>query len=199
MVNNKHFAEVIEGSLHQWIAQTWHWDTFPPFGSLISIKSEKRTLLGIVHQVHTGSLDSQRYPFAYQKTEEELKREQPQIFEFLKTTFTCLAIGYQEQGKNYYLVPPEPPKIHSFVGSITDEEIKLFFTHPHYLHLLFSFASQLTNLDELLLAIVRQLHHQQMLTEEKLCAFTQTFSLLTGNDYRRLKILMQRIEHIILS
>ncbi len=95
---NKPFAEVIESSLHGWLAQSWQWDTFPSFGSIVTIQGKKRTHFGIVHQIQTGSMDPVRYPFPYQKTEEELLKEQPQIFEFLKTTFSCLIIGYQEKG-----------------------------------------------------------------------------------------------------
>src|SRR5579872_2541465 len=137
MKQEKHFAEVIESSLTGWLAQSWRWDTFPSFGSLITIEEKKRTLFGIVHQVQTGSMDPIRYPFPYQKTEEELLREQPQIFEFLKTTFSCVTIGYQEKGSLFYLVSPEPPKIHSFISHPPIEITKTFFSNMRYLHLLF--------------------------------------------------------------
>ncbi len=195
-MNNRHFAEVIESSLHNWLVQSWQWDRFPTFGSVVSIKTDKRILFGIVHQVHTGSMDPLRYPFAYKKSEEELKREQPQIFEFLKTTFNCLPIGYQEKGKIYYLLPPEPPKIHCFVEHIGKDNAQQFFAFPDYLHLLFGSAHQLSNLDELLLAIIRMLEKEHLLSETKLLKFIETYSLLAGNDYRRLKILLQRIEPI---
>ena len=124
----KHFAEVIESSLHDWKAQCWQWDNFPSFGSIITIKSGLHTLFGIVHQIQMGSMDPTRSPFPYQKTQEELMREQPQIFEFLKTTFSCITIGYSERGKMYYLLSPQPPKIHSFVAHATTQESKQFFT-----------------------------------------------------------------------
>src|SRR6478609_5317855 len=98
-MNNNAFAEVIESSLQGFTAQCWQWDNSPTFGSMVTIAGKKRTLFGLVHQMHTGSTDPVRYPFAYQKTEEELLREQPQIFAFLKTSFMCLIIGYQEGGK----------------------------------------------------------------------------------------------------
>src|SRR5579862_8462004 len=59
------FAEVIEGSLTGWLAQSWSWDIFPSFGSLVTVESRKRTIFGIVHQVQTGSMDPLRYPFPY--------------------------------------------------------------------------------------------------------------------------------------
>ncbi|MDP3889379.1 MAG: hypothetical protein Q8Q25_02440 [bacterium] len=196
MSTNKPFAEVIESSLHGLLAQSWQWDYFPPFGSLIIIEGLHRTLFGIVYQVQTGSMDPVRYPFAYQKTEQELLKEQPQIFEFLKTTFSCLILGYQEKGKLFYLLAPEPPKIHSFITPASIELSKRFFNRANYLHLLFGFSHLVGNLDELLLAILKHKTELNILTEEKLHQFIQTYSLLTGNDYRRIKLFLQRAQHV---
>ncbi|MCF7900082.1 hypothetical protein K9K77_01100, partial [Candidatus Babeliales bacterium] len=108
-MNNKHhcFAEIVESSLTVWTAQSWEWNTFPEFGSLVVVPEKKRNLFGIVHQINTGSIEPGRYPFTYQKTQEELFKEQPQIFEFLKTTFSCITLGYQEQEKMFHTIAPE--------------------------------------------------------------------------------------------
>ena len=191
------FAEIIESSLQSWLAQSWQWNQFPTFGSLVTVQTKKRTLFGIVHQVQTGSLEPMRYPFPYQKTEEELLRDHPQIFEFLKTTFSCLSLGYQEKGKMYYLASPEPPQIHSFVSRMEPDSAKQFFSSEKYLHALFGNASQLFNLDELLLAILKQHVELNILSDEKMRKFIGAYSLLTGNEYRRLKLFLQRVEHIV--
>ena len=192
----KYFAEVIESSLTSWLAQSWQWDTFPSFGSFVAVESKSRTIFGIVHQVQTGSMDPVRYPFPYQKTEEELLREQPQIFEFLKTTFSCITIGYQEKGSIFYLIAPEPPKIHSFITHPSTEMRKSFFANTRYLHLLFTHSASIFNIDELMLALLKQYLELNLLSKEKLTSFMQTYSLLTGNDYRRIKLFLQRAEHI---
>lgn len=193
------FAEVIESSLSGWLAQSWQWDNFPSFGSFVAIEEKSRTLFGIVHEVQTGSMDPTRYPFPYKKTEEELLREQPQIFEFLKTTFSCISVGYKEKGKNtiHYLLAPEPPKIHAFIMQPHHSDIKNFFAHDHYIHLFFSHASHIFNLDELMLALLKQQAQHTILTKEKLNSFIQTYSLLIGNDYRRIKLFLQRAERIL--
>ena len=193
----KCFAEVIESSLTSWLAQSWAWDTFPEFGSFVAIEGKKRTIFGIVHQVQTGSMDPVRYPFPYQKTEEELLKEQPQIFEFLKTTFSCIAIGYQEKKAMSYLIAPEPPKIHSFITRPDLETSKIFFASTRYMHLLFTHSAQIFNMDELMLALLKQHIDLNILTKDKINAFMQTYSLLTGNDYRRIKLFLQRAEHML--
>lgn len=194
--NNKAFAEVIESSLRNWLVQSWEWDEFPAFGSLVTITHGTRTTFGIVYDIQTGSMDPVRYPFPYKKTHEELLREQPQIFEFLKTTFSCLTIGYQEKGKIVYQLAPEPPKIHSFVSIASDDACKEFFYRNNYLHLLFN-ASEIAQVDELLLAILKQYGRLNIATDEKIQEFINTYSLLTGNDYRRMKLFLQRAEHSI--
>ena len=197
MNREKCFAEVIESSLTSWLAQSWAWDTFPEFGSFVAIEGKKRTVFGIVHHVQTGSMDPVRYPFPYQKTEEELLKEQPQIFEFLKTTFSCIAIGYQEKKAMSYLIAPEPPKIHAFITRPDAATSKIFFASTRYMHLLFTHSAQIFNMDELMLALLRQHIELNILTSDKINAFMQTYSLLTGNDYRRIKLFLQRAEHML--
>ncbi len=197
---SKAFAEVIESNLDHFIAQCWEWDQFPSFGSLLTITNDSLTFIGCVTQIHTGSMDPMRYPFPYQKTEAELRAEQPQIFEFLKTTFTVQIIGHKNDELNAssfsYFLPPKPARIHSFVNYASMDTYANFFQKPLYLNVLFSFAQTIPNLDELLLAILNNLSQRQLLNKENLEAFCETFSLLTGNDYRRLKLFLSRIENL---
>ena len=195
-IENKPFAEIIESSLSTFLAQSWQWDAFPEFGSLVQIQQNETVIYGCVTQIKTGSMDPMRYPFPYKKTEKELLAEQPQIFEFLKTTFTVQVIGYQEAKKMYYVLPSKPCKIHSFVQLAPLSMVHSVFSSPDFLHLLFTTGNHELPVDELLLAIIRNLAVHRKLTSKLLEDFCQTFSLITGNDYRRLKILLQRIERI---
>ncbi|HEX2978517.1 MAG TPA: hypothetical protein VHO47_05340 [Candidatus Babeliales bacterium] len=197
MENNKPFAEVIESSLTGWLAQSWNWNKSPSFGSIVTIETNERILFGIVYQIRTGSIDPVRYPFTYQKTEAELMREQPQIFEFLKTTFSCLIAGYYEKNHLFYQLAPEPPKIHAFVQNAHEELHKKLFSQHRYLHLIFALSNNLFNLDELLLALLKEQSDRNLITQDSLEQFIETFSLLTGNDYRRLKLFLQRVDDIV--
>jgi len=193
------FAEVVESSLEMMTAQSWQWDVFPRFGSLMHIPGEQ-IILGVVTHISTGSMDPMRYPFPYQKTESELMAEQPQIFEFLKTTFKIQVVGFADTAtqKIYYMVPSKPAKIHSFVQQAPAPLVKQFFSRPDFTHLLFAFQNQLPNIDELLLVILKELGDHKLLTPSFLDEFYQTLSLLSGNDYRRLKLFLKRIEQTLL-
>lgn len=191
------FAEIIESNLSLWTAQCWEWDNSPSFGSLVITSHNSLQIFGIVHNIKTGSMDPIRQPVPYQKTEEELKQEQPQIFEFLQTTFTCITIGYQENNKIFYHLPDKPPKIHAFVSNATPEQYQQFFAQEQFLHLLFNLSNQIFNLDELLLAILKQLLQKKILSAESLDNFIETFAMLCKNDYQKLKVFLQRTDLLI--
>lgn len=191
------FAEIIESNLSLWTAQCWQWDNPPRFGSLVITSHNSLQIFGIVHNIKTGSMDPVRQPIPYQKTEEELKQEQPQIFEFLQTTFTCITIGYQENGTIFYHLPDMPPKIHAFVGNATQEQYQQFFAQEQFLHLLFNLSNQVFNLDELLLAILKQLLQKKIMTTDNLNSFIETFAMLCKNDYQKLKVFLQRADLLI--
>jgi hypothetical protein len=193
------FAEVIESSLDGYLAQSWEWNFFPRFGSLVQVEDDNQLVLGVVVQIQTGSMDPMRYPFPFQKTEKELRAEQPQIFEFLKTTFRVQVLGYHNEitKKVYYQLAQKPCRIHAFVQECNPELFEQFFNNTLFLNLLFAFQNNITNLDELLLAILVQLHEMGLLNQDKVHAFCQQFSLLSGNDYRRLKLFLKRVEQIV--
>lgn len=197
MVNSTAFAEVIESSLSGWTSQSWQWNKFPTFGSLVTIETQHRTLFGLVCQTQTGSMDPTRYPFPYKKTEQELLAEQPQIFEFLKTTFTSMTVGYIEHSHIVHLLAPEPPHIHAFVQEASKKLASQFFASEQFLHLIFGATAQQINLDELLLANLKYQKSLEILTEDRLKKYLGTYALLIGNDYRRLKFFAQRTQYSI--
>lgn len=195
MKTNNPFGEVIESSLEIFTGKTWIWDNYPSFGSLVTIKKNDQKIYAIIYQVQTGSDDVARKPFAYQKTEEELKRDQPQIFEFLETSFNCILVGYKENDKIFYQIPAEPVKIHSFILNANHDEYMDFFKDSQFLYSIFSHENKLQNIDELLLAIFKNLKKIKDFTQDDILNFSQNYSLLTGNDYKRLKLFITRFSY----
>lgn len=197
MKSKDHYlAEVVESSLITWKGLCWNWEQVPAFGSLVGVETHDRMIYGIVYSIETGSIDSSRTPFAYQKTEAELKAEQPHIFEFLKSTFNCLTLGYQERGKVVHTLAPHPPKIHSFIGNLTESEIAEFIASGHYAQQIFGHEQFISNIDELLLAHIQQLKLKGLLDSNRLHSLVDAVSMYSGSDYRRMKVLLQRIDRI---
>lgn len=212
---NSYFAEVIEASLQIWTAQCWRWDHRVDFATLVVVDDPKRVTFGLVYAIETGSWQAGRTLIAYQKTEEELLREQPQIFELLRTNFRCLTLGYKEltslpissnvvgvvsrdeaQEPIFYQYAPQPPKIHSFVRLATDAEIAQFFADNRYISALFA-GDQYYNLEELLLGLIQFRIKKCLFDLDQWDKFIDSFALLTGNDYRRLKVFLHRLQPLL--
>lgn len=190
IVNEKPFAEIIESNSTKYLAQTWNPQNIPNFGYLVETTNNEIQIFGIITSIQTSSQDPMRYPFTYQKTEEELIKEQPQIFEFLKTTFDVQIVGFKTNNEIIYSLPSNPPKIHSFVNNVNKNQIQMFFKKTNFLYLLFN--SQIQNLDEVLIAILNNIQ-----TDKAFIAnFCNNFSLLSNNDYKRLKLFLSRIKQI---
>lgn len=193
----KPYAEVIATSISTWKAHCWDRHLVPAYGSLAIIQTGERTLFGLIYEIDAASLDEQRTVWAFGKDPQSLAQDQPQIFEFLKTTIHCLTLGYNQQNQCYYQLAPEPPKLHDFVHQPTREQLTEFFAKEHYLHTLFSYEKNLFSLDDLLLALIRFRAEQKLLNKMQFASFVDTFSLLTANDYRRLKLFLQRAQPLI--
>ena len=191
---NRPFSEIIESGLGYFVAQCWEWDNFPEFGDLLHVESNGSMIVGCVTNINTGSIDPMRTPFPYKKTEEQLRVEQPHIFEFLRTTYTAISVGYVNNNKILYHLPSQPCKIHSFVSPCLDDFESIFLGNIDFLDLLFTLSSRVEYFDELLLVLINKLNKAHTISSEFIDAFYKKLSLLTGNDYRRLKIFFARVE-----
>lgn len=195
--NNKHsFAEILESSITNFTGQSWSWDTIPEFGSLVTATCNQKTIFGIVYAIKTGPIDPIRQPVPYQKTEEELLKEQPQIFEFLSTSFSCITIAHLEKNQLFFTLPSQPPKMHTFINFATQQEYEKCFSTEQFLYLLYNNKENI-NLEELLLAIIQQKLKKQILTKERFDKLIQTFFILNKNNYVQTKIFLHRVQQVL--
>lgn len=188
------FAEVVASSLASYSAQTWRWDDFPPLGALVKIQEQDQLVFGLIINSETGSADPSRSAYAYQKTEAELHREQPHIFEFLKTTFAVLPIGYKKNIDTAvtHAIPRTPAKIHSFVVLCSSQEYAAFFSGADFLQVLLP-AQTLIPHEQIILALCKELSSRQLLTESFIDSLAENYSLVGGGDYKKLKSLLRQL------
>lgn len=187
----EYIAEVIESSTTEFAAQARELHAAPPFGAFIKTVSPI-TSIAMVYHISTGSMDLNRRPIAYGKTEEELRREQPQIFELLRTEIKAKVVGYAENGKFRPLLPPQPPKLHSFVYGCAPAEIQQFTQHVEYFRTLLGIGGTLA--DELLIAAVQQTcQAHQANPRQVLVQVGKELSRLLRDDYDRLESILRRI------
>ena len=192
------FAEIIESSVTQATGLCWTWSNLPTLCALVKITQAPYILYGCITNINTGSNDPLRQPFAYQKTEAELLREQPQIFAFLQTTFTIKTLGYRKaDAETKYLLPPQPAKLHGFIEYASIAECREFFSGSEFLNLFFMPSEATIDLDELLLALLRHLRETIAIDAAFIQTLCQYRSGMEAADYRGMKRFMQRLQQFL--
>jgi hypothetical protein len=183
-------GEVIESSTTELIAEARELHGAPSFGSFVRVDSEP-PIIGIVFNAFTHSIEPNRRPVAYGKTEEELRLEQPQIFELLRTEFQALVIGYVDEGRPVQTLPPQPARIHSFVHRCADDEVRAFTHTDDYLRRIVDTAKIPT--DELVIAAMRHTFRAHDDARGCLVRMGKELSRLLGDDYDRLSSIIRRL------
>lgn len=199
-MNNKSnfFAEIVESFLTHYKAQCWQPRALPGFGSLVVIEQDDLVVYALVNQSFTCADDAVFAVRAYQKTEEELKRDQPHVFALLNTFFNAIIIAYGDpkdpKAILRYGAAPVPARLHAFVRSATDQEWALFAGTTNYLSVLF--GQQQLAIDELLVAFIAGLKQHVGLSQDQLVELLHAYTLWSGNDYRRMRFFAQRLEQL---
>lgn len=185
-----HVGEVIESSTTELIAEACQLHGAPSFGRFVRVESES-PVIAMVFNVFTHSIEPNRRPTAYGKTEAELRLEQPQIFELLRTEFQALVVGYRDETGPVPILPPQPARIHSFVYLCEDEEVAEFTRSDEYLRSILGAAKVPT--DELLVATLRHALRARGGEGAYLVEMGKELSRLLRDDYDRLSSILRRI------
>lgn len=155
-------------------------------------------LYGVVCYAETGALEAGRPLTAFGLDEDELRREQPQIYELLASRFTAALVAHAGAGVAVrpYL-PPRPPRPHARVYLCDDAETRRLTARLDFLRPLLlgggSVAGVAYPADELVSALLRRAWHAHGGDEAfALRAGRELASLLTG-DYDRLRSLVARM------
>lgn len=183
-------GEVVESSTTELIAEARELHGAPSFGQFIRVEADL-PVLAIIFNVFTHSIEPNRRPTAYGKTEEELRLEQPQIFELLRTEFQALVIGYVDGESPVQILPPQPARIHSFVHLCTDEDVRAFTATDDYLRSVLNTSKVPT--DELLIAVLRHTLRAHAHSRDYLVRMGKELSRLMGDDYDRLSSVIRRV------
>ncbi len=190
-MSEEYIAEVIESSTTEFAAQTRELDGSPPFGSFVKVGATPVSI-AMIYDISTTSIDLNRRPVAYGKTEEELREEQPQIFELLRTEIKAKIVGYSDKTGMRQLIPPRPPKLHSFVHICAPKEVQEFTRSFDYFRTLAGSGGTLS--DELLIAAIQQTCRCQADSARYwLIRAGKELSRLLRDDYDRLESILRRI------
>lgn len=153
----------------------------------------------LVYAANTASLEMGRRPSALGfADEDELRRQQPQIFELLRTEFSGLLVAYSEgDGKALRRhLPPKPPRIHSRVLPCEAAEVRALTADLSFLRaVLLPSGGALAGVpsDELAAACLRQARDAQASDQEFLLRAGRTLAMLLADDYDRLQAILRNI------
>ena len=153
----------------------------------------------LVYGANTSSLEPNRRPSALGfADEDEMRRQQPQIFELLRTEFSGLLIAYSEGGDKPLRrhLPPLPPRIHSRVYPCTMEETQALTEDLSFLRsILLPSGGALAGVpsDELAAACLRQARESHPDDQAFLLRAGQTLAKFMANDYERLQAILRNL------
>ncbi|MGQ4809169.1 hypothetical protein NKDENANG_02580 [Candidatus Entotheonellaceae bacterium PAL068K] len=190
-MQDEEIGEVIGSSNTEFIAESVLLHDSPAFGSYIKVKGGE-TLYAVVFNSYTHSLEPNRLAIAYHRSEQELRDEQPQIFELLKTKFEAAIIAYESEGAIRHHLPPQPPRLHSFVYNCHPMEIRRLTSHFWFFRLLM--AVEKAPRDELIAAAIRSAYAERPDDRAFLVKAGKQLIKLIGDDYETLASIVQRIQ-----
>ncbi|ACF13204.1 conserved hypothetical protein [Chloroherpeton thalassium ATCC 35110] len=160
------------------------------FGDLIKVETESVFAYAVVYYIEHAPTDSHRKVFPHGRTKDELRREMPQVFELIQTSFHALMVGYEQNNFLRQGLPPQPPGLHDFVFHTTSEEQKAFFDKG-FSYLRIFMNSKDVQPDELLVSFLRK--YFSIIEKRKLVAIGKELSYLVDDDHRRLEQILERI------
>ena len=172
-------------------------DDFDPFESAPAptVDDVPATLYGLVFHAETGAIEPGRPLSALGLTEDELLREQPQIYELLATRFSAALIGWTgSDGRFRASLPPRPPRPHARVLLATSDDEKRIGSDLGWLRGLVRGERVPPGIaDELLVASLRRLWSASGEGEAFALRVSRELSRLLAADYERLRTMVERL------
>ncbi len=153
----------------------------------------------LVYGANTASLEPNRRPSALGfADEDEMRLQQPQIFELLRTEFSGILIAYSEGGDKPLRrhLPPLPPRIHSRVYPCSPDETRLLTEDLSFLRgLLLPSGGALAGVpsDELAAACLRMARESHPDDQVFLLRAGRTLATLLATDYERLQAILRNV------
>ncbi len=184
-----HVGEVVESSTRIFVARSQNVGESPSFGCFVKTNSEP-IVYGLVYEILTESKEPGRKPRAYGMTIEELRREQPQIFELLKTEFHVLITAYSEEEKIRFSLSPLPPPIHSFVYGCAKDEVEKLSSEDFFLRTIIS--SPNIPADELLISSLSYAQSARGSDKDYIVKMGKSLARIFKDDYERLSSVLRR-------
>jgi len=196
-------AEVLESRTTGWVAQCRELHCAPSFGTFVRAPNalpedaQREVIYGVVAHIETLPFEANRRPLALWTSEDDMDARHPQIGKLLRTTFEVRCVGWTrgESEHVHQSLPPQPPRLHSFVMPCAGEDVRRFTVKHDWIRLLFDSAGTIggASADELLVAACNQAITAHERNIEYSIGVGKTLALLLRADYLRLRAILGRI------
>ncbi len=186
-------GEVIEASTSEFTAQCYRLYDAPALGSLVRC-GEQTPTYGIVCEATTQSLDPARHtiPRGMDEVDEAgVFSSNPQIERLLYTRFRAVIVGYRDGAAIRRYLPPDVPRIYSFVGECGAEELRDFSSSTEFIPLLL--AAPISAQDDVIAAFLRQASATHPNDHDFLVAAGKTLAIALAGQLPRLSGILGRL------
>ena len=190
------FGEVVEASVEQLTGQCHRLYEAPPLGTLIRAGEE---VFGVVSGIATSALDPSRRVIARGadlETEAEIYAAHPQLEKLLRTDVIITVTGHREpNGTMHQYLPPQPPRIHTFLYSGTADDVHDFFgvgaaPRMNFVHLLAGYGGPG---DDVLAATLRAAAKAFDDPRAFLVAASRAVAVVLSGDTARIDAIVRRL------
>jgi len=195
-VQSERLGEVIASNTTSFSAQCYELFELPSLGSLVKTPDGELELYAVVYQATTEGLEPGRKPIARGKdeaSEEAIFETSPQLSKLLRSEFSGLVVGHKNGDKILQYLPPRPARIHSFVHSCEEDETRAFSQSFGFLNILVNSEVE-TPADELIAAALRLMSATHEDSRAFLVGAGKELAGLLGQDYAKLKAILERIK-----
>ena len=191
-LTSQRVGEVVEATSTSFVAQCYQLFDAPPLGALVRTGSPP--VYAVVSGVSSGPLDASRPVLARGEaaaSEEEVFRENPQLGHLLTSRFETLIVGHRDEEADRQFLPPQPPRIHSFVYSCCQAQVVRFTARLDLLRLLLN--SAVPAADEVVAACLRQAAACHPDRPEFLMRAGRALAADLAGDLPRLQAILRRV------
>jgi len=119
-------GEIVETAVAEFTAQAYQFGQSPPFGSFVKVELPDWTAYGLVYAIRSGGVEPGLRPVVRGRDgvrDAAIYAENPDLEQVLRTEFTALTIGFQEDAELRTFLPPQPPPLHWSVHVCSDDEV----------------------------------------------------------------------------
>jgi hypothetical protein len=191
----KQFAEVVETTNSDFLAQCYELDGVPALGSLVRTSGKDCRIYAVVYSSGTHSIEPGRRIVARGRdaeSPEAIFRENPQLARLLCSDFRALVAGHEHDEVVYQYLPPAPAPVYAFVYQCSLKEVGQFTSSLDFLSLMLDSRLPVAS-DEVIAAFLRYASRAQSDPPEFLVRAGKELAWLLSSDIRRLDSILKRL------